>query len=273
MKDNCILITISAPSAGNLESKFTETFSPAQAESIYAEMARQTFEMARKIENADTVVCYTKDGKYPDLRWLDPEDPGFLVARDNAFIVSFLNSVRWCFDAGARKVVSISPFSPGMSADWISTAFTMLNERDIVAGFTRDGDWYLLGMNNIYLDLFKGYPWEGENKGATLSKKMKSAGLSVHNLPEFYRVSDYDTLEEWMTATGTKIAGVQLPEKPAPAAQELPQAEQQPSAEEPAAETEPTAETEKQTEPSPSLFDETGPEDEIAEKKEDSAKK
>ncbi|MDD4003598.1 MAG: DUF2064 domain-containing protein [Elusimicrobiaceae bacterium] len=205
MKDNCILLTLPAPAVPALEPALVENFGSDRAVTVYTEMAKQVFALARRQPDADVVICYWRDSRHPDLRWLDADDPGFLVPRDQTFIESFIKSVRWCFEAGAKRVVCVSAQSPGMADEWIAKAFEMLAERDLVLGPTRDGGWYLLGFNGIKADMFKDYPWTGENKGVMIGKRAKSAGQTIYTLPEFYSVIDVDTLEEWLAKTDTVL--------------------------------------------------------------------
>ncbi len=234
MKDNCIFLNLYAPAAEAMDPRLTESFGAVRAVAVYTEMAKQVFALARRVPDSEIVICYWRDSKHHDLRWLDADDPGFLVPRESVFIDAFTKSVKWCFEAGAKRVVCLSTLSPGIPDDWVTKAFEMLAERDFVFGPTHNGDWYLIGMNGMKPEMFKDYPWEGEVKSVMLAKRAKNAGLSMHTLPEFYQVNDVKSLEEWVGMTGAVIKFNGRPidikkdfpkkEEPAPVSEEKPAA-------------------------------------------------
>lgn len=182
-----------------------ENFGPERVVAVYTEIARQTFLRARALPDTEVVICYWRDTQHPDLRWLDSDDPGFLVPREASFIESFVKSMRWCFEAGAKRVVHLSALVPDLPEKTLAQVFETLTQQDLVLGPDPSGEWYLLGTNDIRPDMFKDYPWDGENKCSMLTKRAKNIGQTMHLLPEFRMVTDVKSLQDWVNATGTVL--------------------------------------------------------------------
>jgi len=201
MKENSILIFLTAPLPDKISPALTAAFGPERAVDVYIEMARSVFASAKKIAGAGVVLAYSADSRFQDLRWLDHEDPGFLAVRGDIDAEHFINSVSWTFCAGARRVVVVSPMSPGIPAEWLEKAFLTLHEKNMVLGPVQDGDYYLLGLNDANAEIFADYPWSGKRFSDELADRAKHARRSLFTMPEFFAVRDEKSYQQWKNMT------------------------------------------------------------------------
>lgn len=83
---------------------------------------------------------------------------------------------------GATKTVAIGTDIPEISANVLRSAFSQLNECDVVVGPAVDGGYYLLGMCSVQKVLFHNIPWSTEHVLDQTKKRAIDATLVLREL-------------------------------------------------------------------------------------------
>jgi hypothetical protein len=94
---------------------------------------------------------------------------------------------------GAGRAVVMDSDSPTLPPEYLSQAFEKLQENDVVLGPTRDGGYYLIGMNKPHPQLLKEVQMSTPNVLSDTLALAKKSNLKVSLLPEWY---DIDTVAE-----------------------------------------------------------------------------
>lgn len=97
-----------------------------------------------------------------DLAASPPAGVSFILQRGRGFGDRFRNAVQDAFALGYRRVVIVGTDTPGLSAAVCRTALARLaagNDRTVVVGPSRDGGYYLLGLNRFVPQAFADIPW------------------------------------------------------------------------------------------------------------------
>ena len=94
----------------------------------------------------------------------------------------------------ADKVVIIGSDCPEIDPALINEAFTKLELADVVIGPSKDGGYYLLGMNNCYNFLFQEMPWSTERLRDTTIEAIQAEGLLYTQLKQLSDVDYYEDL-------------------------------------------------------------------------------
>lgn len=98
-----------------------------------------------------------------------------------------------CFAANMRSVVLIGTDCPDINQTILEEAFMALQDHDLVLGPATDGGYYLIGLNYLVPELFKGVPW-GSSQVLEQTKTIAQAmGLKVSYLKY---LSDIDRPED-----------------------------------------------------------------------------
>jgi len=71
-------------------------------------------------------------------------------------------SFREAFQSGYKKVIIIGSDCPDIKKEHLEEAFSLLDQQDVVIGPSKDGGYYLLGMNHFIPELFTGKSWSTE---------------------------------------------------------------------------------------------------------------
>ena len=106
------------------------------------------------------------------------------------------NAFRECFAAGHDRVVIIGSDCPGITTDYLRTAFAALYENDLVIGPAVDGGYTLLGSNTLQGFLFREMVWSTETVLTETLARAEEKVLSVRKLPALI---DVDHLEDWQS--------------------------------------------------------------------------
>ncbi len=72
---------------------------------------------------------------------------------------------------------------------------------DLVLGPSRDGGYYLIGMNQPVAEIFKGIPWGEENVLATTLQRISSLGLKAYLLPTWFDIDIPEDLRHFESVT------------------------------------------------------------------------
>lgn len=87
------------------------------------------------------------------------------------------------FDSGAKEVCIIGTDCFELNATHIQTAFSKLEDNDVVIGPAQDGGYYLLGMKRLVPELFNNKEWSTEHVLSDSIKDLKKLGMGYAKLP------------------------------------------------------------------------------------------
>jgi len=151
-------------------------------------------EFAELMEDIDIYLTYTPDHS---LHILDPIIPNYIrtfpqIGEDLGERMH--NAIKKVLLKGYRKVILIGSDIPDIKAKDISSAFTILDDHDIVFGPSYDGGYYLVGMKEPNDTIFHiNKKWGGKSVLESTIDKGNNQSLSI-GLAEKYR--DIDTKED-----------------------------------------------------------------------------
>jgi rSAM/selenodomain-associated transferase 1 len=97
------------------------------------------------------------------------------------------------FQKGTEKAVIMGSDCPEITPNHIRKAFNCLQTDDIVIGPSKDGGYYLLGMNAFHPELFENIKWSTNSVYWETIAKIQEKGLTYKKLP---RLNDIDTRED-----------------------------------------------------------------------------
>lgn len=202
MNENALIIFIKSPVAENLSEKAKANFDEKMLLSIYIETAQKTFAKISALENIKIIPVYEKISRYPDLRWLSSDDPGFLPQRGANNTQRLKNSVNWVFDTGAKTVGVVYLDMFYINSKWILHAFQMLKQKHIVLGACKNEEYYFMGFNksdNIILKELDIHT--NENVYSSVEETCKKLKLSIHMLSETYKITNERAYHQWLVDT------------------------------------------------------------------------
>ena len=101
------------------------------------------------------------------------------------------------FKKGSQRVVIIGIDCPDIDRQILTQAFDSLNHQDLVLGIAEDGGYYLIGLNRLVPELFKGIDWGTERVLQQTKSIAEQLNLKVAYLTTLADVDRPEDLKIW----------------------------------------------------------------------------
>ena len=182
------------PVPGLTKTRLIPVLGPAGAADLQRWLTERTMETAEEFASGRGVnveVCFEGGSVHKIRRWLGPDVslsrqvPGDLGTR---IYTAFLAA----FHKGCRHAVLIGTDIPELRADHLRQAFDALSENDLVIGPSRDGGYWLIGLNRP-ARLFDGIEW---GTRAVIDQTLALANAQGLRVKELDYLTDIDTEKE-----------------------------------------------------------------------------
>ncbi len=208
-----LIIFVKYPEEGKVKTRLGKTIGFEKATKIYTQLAEHSFNEARKLKKVSRYLFFVDELNRKKIsNWVGvgfsfyPQSIGDLGDKMRAAFSKV-------FTKGANKTLIIGSDLPDISKSLMSKAFKDLDKNDIVIGPSKDGGYYLLGMNKFYPELFDGVAWSTEQVLEQTLEKVKSLNLSVTLLKELNDIDTIEDLNDWQNKEHTKEDSNSLVEK------------------------------------------------------------
>ncbi len=207
--DASLILFARFPRPGKVKTRLASSLGHELAAEFYKLCAEHIFQESVKLSGRIRHYLFYSDLDDSDdiKRWAGskfhfvPQIEGDLGERmEHAFDTVFFHDT--------RKAVIIGTDVPDLSSNIIEDAFHILDSCDIVVGPSRDGGYYLLGMKELYKEIFADMPWSTDQVFKRTLNRIRGLGLTVHLLPT---LSDIDTEEDLRFWADTLTADARHP--------------------------------------------------------------
>lgn len=186
------------PVPGRTKTRLIPALGPAGAADLQRRLTQRSLTtiLQTGLPASSVEFCYT--GAAPDRvkRWLGRHGIGFSRQTGDSLGTRMANAIRAAFRRGRRPVVLVGTDIPGMTAGHIRTAFEALRRNDIVLGPSRDGGYWLIGMQQP-VDIFQSIAWSRPDVRARTLAQAARQGLTVFQLEPLNDIDTEDDLAAW----------------------------------------------------------------------------
>jgi len=190
------VVMVKAPCAGAVKTRLVPALTRAQAASLAACFARDTVESVRRVVR-ETVVAYAPDDARASLEALFKGEGLLWFAQSGEDLGARIESAAsYAFARGFGPVVLIGTDSPTLPASFIERAVASLSEggSDVALGPTEDGGYYLVGLRQSFVGLFRNVDWSTPRVYRQTAENASREGLRVFELPRWYDVDTHADL-------------------------------------------------------------------------------
>ena len=190
MLKEALIIFVKNPVLGTVKTRIAASVGDERALDIYKRMLGITRETALNVKT-DRFVYYSPEIVDEDL-WSNgsfqkrQQSKGDLGSKMATAFVETLTLY--------ERSVIIGSDCPDLKALDIENAFEALHSKDVVLGPSKDGGYYLIGLNKPQAPLFHGIPWSTSNVLRKTIEICESMQLRYGLLRE---LSDIDHIEDW----------------------------------------------------------------------------
>jgi len=184
--DDVLIIFVKNAEAGKVKTRLAKTVGNENALKVYKHLIQHTHDITARIP-VDKWVFYSKTVEEFDLF----EGRSYRKSRQvgEGLGDRMLAAFKEAFEAGYQRVSIIGSDCYDLNAEILTDAFRALHENEVVIGPAKDGGYYLLGMSELYADLFQNKKWSTEDVILDTMLDLKNLKLNYHLLPA---LSDVD---------------------------------------------------------------------------------
>ncbi len=190
MADNFLIIFVKNLIPGMVKTRLAKDVGMFLALDIYQELVNHTAKVVRKVE-ADKMVFYSEYVEVEDA--FEGEDFEYNVQTGSTLGEKMQNAFQHAFDKGYSRVTIIGSDCYDLKAKHLEQAFDQLEINDMVVGPSKDGGYYLLGLNGPCPALFEGKEYSHDKVFEELMHEAKELELECYVLD---KLNDIDTLED-----------------------------------------------------------------------------
>ncbi len=183
-----LIIFARNPELGKCKTRLAQSIGDKNALEVYKFLLNHTATISKDIK-ADRYVFYSENIVEDDL-W----NSGIFRKKmqiGNNLGERMSNAFAELLEIGYEKVIIIGSDLLDLEADLVNLAFAQLEFNDVVIGPAIDGGYYLLGMKNLYQNIFENKNW---GTSSVLNDTLNDLQSNeIHLLKE---LNDIDTFED-----------------------------------------------------------------------------
>jgi len=193
MKMTATIVFIKNPDLGRVKKRLAKILGDEKALAIYQEMLQHTLAITKAL-SADKYLFYdreaTKGDMWPDNIYTKSVQKGADMA------TRIRKAFKKIFGKGYEHVVIVGSDCVELDERVIRLAFRQLEHFDCVLGPTKDGGFYLFGMNEFSKEVFKTPGWGTNSLSGEVLKILQSQHKSCFMLSELGEIATFDDLNE-----------------------------------------------------------------------------
>jgi len=193
MKKTAIIIFIKNPDLGRVKKRLAKTLGDEKALDIYKEMLEHT----QNITKALSVDKYLFYDRVKDMHDSWQNDVYHKEVQTSSYMSTRISSAfKKIFAKGYERVVIIGSDCLELDERMIRLAFRQLEHFDTVVGPTKDGGFYLLGMNEFTPEIFKVQSWGTSSLTTNIVRVIHTLHKTVFMLSELAGIVTVDDLND-----------------------------------------------------------------------------
>jgi hypothetical protein len=188
-KKDLLIIFYRNPELGKVKTRLAATIGNEEALRIYIQLAHHTLAITQHLA-ADKVVYYSH---FVDDNDIWSTHYAKKVQEGETLGDRMLAAFKWGFAAGYQNVCIIGTDCLELTSEIIQKAFVEMDTARAVLGPAKDGGYYLLGMNQLFNEVFKEKEWSTSTVAHDTIKDFLRLKVEYRLLP---LLSDVDVEED-----------------------------------------------------------------------------
>ena len=186
------------PEPGKTKTRLIPALGAEGAAQLQRQMSEHTVNTARQLasRNANIEVHFAGGTQQLMSQWLG-QDLQYVQQVAGDLGCKMRSAFERAFDLGDRRVVIIGIDCPGNDRTILTSAFDLLQDRDLVLGSAEDGGYYLIGLNHSIPQLFQNIAWGTDLVLKQTTEIAQKLDLNYCYLPTLADVDRPEDLVVW----------------------------------------------------------------------------
>ena len=192
-----------APLPGTVKTRLVPPLTAEQAADLYRALLLDQLEHLRQVGGAERFVFYAPADAEQCLCDLGGADYAYRAQNDGDLGARMAQIFADLWRLGHRNIVLVGSDLPALPLEILREAFTSLStaEHRVVIGPSRDGGYYLIGMNQATPEIFVNMTWSHDRVLADTTARLDGLGVSYSMLPSWFDLDvaeDFQCLQTWL---------------------------------------------------------------------------
>ena len=190
MSENLIIVFVKNITLGKVKTRLAKTIGDNAAFDVYKYLFNITQCESLKAKNCDLHVYFSD--AIIDSAWPNTEK---FIQSGKDLGERMMNAFEDEFTRGYKRIIGVGSDLPDLSAKIMESALKALESNDTVFGPSEDGGYYLIGMRQSTLCVFKDKPWSTSQLLEVTTKELEEKGYSTTQLLKLNDIDDIDDLK------------------------------------------------------------------------------
>jgi len=192
---NALAVMAKAPMPGTVKTRLVPPLTNAQAAELSHALLLDQLDHLSVLNVADLYIAFTPSDAQALIESIVPAGYRCFPQHGSDLGQRMTEVFAELWRRGHRNLILIGSDLPPVPLNWFADAFVELSavERRVILGPSRDGGYYLIGMNQPVPEIFSGMTWSHERVLAETTRKLTALGINFSMLPEWF---DVDTIQD-----------------------------------------------------------------------------
>jgi len=190
-----IAIMAKQPEEGKTKTRLCPPLLPKEAAVVYQALLEDTISLVSSLSHFDLVLAITPPESRSFFESITPGGTRLIAVEGENLGVCLSKTLQALFEAGYSQAAVINSDGPSLPPGFILRGFELLNDSDLVLGPGQDGGYYMIGMKQLYPELFSDISWSTSRvffQTLAVCNKLK---LRTAVLPAWYDIDTAQDLE------------------------------------------------------------------------------
>ena len=196
--ENALIIFSRLPIGRETKTRLSPLLNDTQREELHLAMWNDVFSEVFRLKRIDVFLYWTGSGDVKDYLKFIPSS--FRLMEQNGVNLGerMKNAANDIMNFGYRRAVIIGSDIPSIRAENITRAFNALNASDAVIGPSKDGGYWLIGMNRFIPEIFDVTSWGSASVLNSTIENLKTSGLTYEFADTLNDMDTPDDVTEYM---------------------------------------------------------------------------
>ncbi len=199
-----------APIAGTVKTRLVPPLTSAQAAELSRALLLDLLDQLQELSGVERYVCYAPDNAGSLMSAIAGAKFHLIAQRGLDLGVRMAAVFTDLWTRGHRSIVLIGSDLPAFPLDYLDQAFGFLAAPSarVVLGPSQDGGYYLVGMNDPVLEIFRNMTWSHDQVMARTLAKLAAFNIPTRQLPVWFDVdtpADLERLRHLGTAAAARV--------------------------------------------------------------------
>ena len=161
-----------------------------------------------KLEKTDVIpfLFFSEESEFDEVRNWTNNKFRYYSQQGNALGERMINAFNTIFNAGFRNIILVGTDAPGITADLMNDALSLLKNYKCVIGPSDDGGYYLIGLSQSFYNLFHEMEWSTDTVFSKTVERLKQINSTYRVVEKMIDIDTKEDLKKWSNNNKTVIS-------------------------------------------------------------------